>query len=64
VHCSTVCHVWLSVFGSQSGSSGQATVTGSERVSVPSRGLAPGKLSVSLHVDDGPQISRKSRLLP
>jgi len=64
VHCSTVCHVWLDVFGGQSGSGGRATVTGSATVGVPLRQVTPGKLSVVLHVDDGPQISGQSRLLP
>lgn len=64
VHCATLCHLWLDAFGAASGSSGRATVTGSATVGVPRRKLVPGRLRVDLHVDDGPQISGQSRLLP
>ncbi len=66
VRCSTRCHVWLSAFDVKSGfgSAARATVTGSARVGVPDRRLAPGRLSVTLHVDDGPQIAAKSGFPP
>ena len=64
VHCSTHCHVSLLVEGSRSGSVGRVTVTGSATVGVPRRQLLPGRVSVHLHVDDGPEISGWSRLLP
>lgn len=64
VRCSTLCHVWLDVLGGQSGSFSRVDVTGSATVGVPRRSLVPGRLQVRLHVDDGPQISGQSRLLP
>ncbi|HTP19714.1 MAG TPA: hypothetical protein VMJ65_08930 [Solirubrobacteraceae bacterium] len=66
VRCSTPCHVWTSVLDRRpgSGSLGRATVTGSATVGVLRRGIEPGTLSVELHVDDGPQISGESHLLP
>jgi hypothetical protein len=64
LHCSTVCNVWLDAFGAESGSSGRATVTGSAIVGVPRRALVPGRLRVELHIDDGPEKSGESRLLP
>jgi hypothetical protein len=61
VHCSTRCRVWLSAFDGESSSGARVAVTGTATVGVPRRGLVPGRLSVTLHVDDGPQIAGKSR---
>ncbi len=62
-HCATRCRVWLNVFDGQSSSVARVTVTGSATVGVPRRALLPGTLSVRMHVDDGPPMSGKSRLL-
>ncbi len=64
MHCSARCHVWLSAFDGESGSAARVTVSGSETLGVARRGLVPGRLSVTLHVDDGPQITGKSRFPP
>lgn len=62
VRCVARCHVTLDVNDGQNGASDTANFTGTRRVGVSRARLAPGPVSVQIHVDDGPLVHGRSRL--
>jgi hypothetical protein len=62
IRCSSRCNVTISVEGRTYDQTSRTTVTGSRLVGVPHARLTAGRLLVSVNVDSGPTITRKSEL--